>query len=365
MFTQLSKGASANDGTGTPARSAADLINAVIQAANLGQLQSYRNKLINGDFRVWQRGTSFAINNARPYTADRWFGYRGTSALTISRQTGFSGAQYCARVQRDAGDTSASQIYLFQQIETVEVLPLAGGYAALCFDVRSGANYSDAGGVVRVAVFAGTGTDELFNVSTGFPTGNSIIAATTFPITTTAARVAVIVSVPSVTTELCVRLGFTPSGTAGAADYFEVTNAQVEPVDPTLQTVTNFEQRPIAAEVALCERFCQKSFALGTTPAQALGTNTGEIIFPAITAGATTQRAHRQRLRRMRAAPSVTTYNPASANAQVRNESTTADCSAVSVANITEDGFDLSCTGDAGAAGGHALGYHFLATAEL
>src|SRR4051812_11445901 len=31
-----------------------------------------RNKLMNGDFNIWQRGTSFASMSTTQYTADRW-----------------------------------------------------------------------------------------------------------------------------------------------------------------------------------------------------------------------------------------------------------------------------------------------------
>ena len=41
---------------------------------NGGQLAGFRNQIINGDFRVWQRGNEFVSTLAGKYTADRWFG---------------------------------------------------------------------------------------------------------------------------------------------------------------------------------------------------------------------------------------------------------------------------------------------------
>ena len=49
-----------------------------------------KNKIINGDFRIWQRGTSFSNPN-NVYTADRWVA--GTDATcTVSQQTFTPGA---------------------------------------------------------------------------------------------------------------------------------------------------------------------------------------------------------------------------------------------------------------------------------
>jgi hypothetical protein len=67
-----------NDITGT--------VNLVGQTTNL---YAGKNKIINGDFGVWQRGTSFTTPSSGSYTSDRWaVNYNGTgSTRTISRQT--------------------------------------------------------------------------------------------------------------------------------------------------------------------------------------------------------------------------------------------------------------------------------------
>ena len=46
---------------------------------------SGRNKLINGDMRTWQRGTSFSANNA--YTADRWQLFNSVALFNVLKNT--------------------------------------------------------------------------------------------------------------------------------------------------------------------------------------------------------------------------------------------------------------------------------------
>jgi hypothetical protein len=47
-----------------------------------------KNKILNGDFSIWQRGTSFTFNSAGGYTADRFNMSSGTGGVAvISRQT--------------------------------------------------------------------------------------------------------------------------------------------------------------------------------------------------------------------------------------------------------------------------------------
>ena len=57
-----------------------------VQTASLngGPLAGLRNVLINGDFRVWQRGNTFntAGNTLNAYTADRWYGNAASTNVT-------------------------------------------------------------------------------------------------------------------------------------------------------------------------------------------------------------------------------------------------------------------------------------------
>lgn len=56
-------------------------------AGNKAQLASNPNLLINGDFRVWRRGTSFTANG---YCADRWLAVSSGTGFVINDWTGAS-----------------------------------------------------------------------------------------------------------------------------------------------------------------------------------------------------------------------------------------------------------------------------------
>ena len=130
------------------------------------------NPVINSNFSVWQRGTSIVGTSLIPYTADRWAIGRGGSVggTTVTRQatgdtTNLPNIQYCARVQRDSGNTSTAQIYFMQSFETVNSIPFAGKTVTYSFYARKGANFSEVSSYLGMRVDVGTGTDQ--NVFTG------------------------------------------------------------------------------------------------------------------------------------------------------------------------------------------------------
>jgi hypothetical protein len=209
----------------------------------------FRNVLINGDFKVWQRTTSSAITAASTtsYYADRWACYRGVTGSTISRQTaGLEGFQYCARLQRDSGNTATNSINIYQSLETVNSIPLAGKTVTISWYARAGANFS--GSAISVGINTGTGTDQ--NIYTGY-TGNLAALDTTQAITTTWTRYTKTAILSSSATEVGLFFAYNPTGTAGANDYVEITGVQLE----QNYQPTPFEQRPIGIELALCQRY--------------------------------------------------------------------------------------------------------------
>jgi hypothetical protein len=319
-----------------------------------------RNFARNPSFDLWQAGTTFA---SQTYNADCWKSTSTLAARTISRQAGFSGARYCARVARDSGSSTAGNTFIAQVCSSELAYQLAGKQIIISADIRIGANFSGAG--VNATVITGTGIDEVLTasgVTPSFPTGSVSSGAISPNVaaTTTAQRLTWgPYTVPAGITELGFRITFVPSGTSGAADYFEVTNVKLE----IGSRATAFEFEPLAITLASALRLYRKSFLDATTPAQNAGAGTGERRAVATVAGANLNSlgsvswAHWP----MRAAPAITFYNPAAANGQVRDITAGADCSAAAAANISDKGFEITCTGNAATAVGNRLGVHFIA----
>jgi hypothetical protein len=114
---------------------------------------------------------------------------------------------------------------LAQSLETVNSIPYAGKTVTLSFYARAGANYSAASSALAVKLDSGTATDQ--NVLNGYTGGASPIN-TSVTLTSTWQRFTATGTVATNVTELGVYFIFTPVGTAGANDWFEITGVQLD-----------------------------------------------------------------------------------------------------------------------------------------
>jgi len=219
-----------------------------------GSMAAGKNAIINGAFDIWQRGTSIAVN-AAAYTTDRWMGYRGAAGMTISRQstndtTNLPFIQYCARVQRDSGNTSTQSLQFTSPVETSNVYRYAGQTVTMSFYARAGANYSPTSSALGVYLSTGTGTDG--NPLAGY-TGQTNTISQTATLTTTWQRFSYTATLTSTTTQFAPYFLASVTGTAGAADYFEVTGVQVE--IGSVATPFTRTGGTIQGELAACQRY--------------------------------------------------------------------------------------------------------------
>ena len=136
----------------------------------------FRNKLINGNFDFWQRGTTFSFRNpiSEPsrYTADRWkmVNTGGTTGdrlgVSVNRVTLGVGEISDSTVHSNyglefsigtGGYTAGSSTYLFQRVEGIEHMPK--GYATLSFYVRATNDLAKLGVSFRRDFGGGTAPD--------------------------------------------------------------------------------------------------------------------------------------------------------------------------------------------------------------
>lgn len=232
-------------------------VNEIGQAINLldgAQLSGAKNRVLNSNFSVWQRGTSGA-GSGTAFVADRWQAYRGAAGSTFSRQvtndtTNLPFIQYCIRAQRDSGNTSTSPYSIGQNFESVNSIPLAGKTVVLSFYARAGANYSSASGALEVNLATGTGTDQ--NIYTGL-TGRANPILQNATLTTTWQRFTYSATLATTATQVAMSFASTPVGTAGANDYFEVTGVQLEVANTASPYAPN--GATYQAELAACQRY--------------------------------------------------------------------------------------------------------------
>ena len=216
-----------------------------------------QNPVLNSAMQVWQRGTSIAVTGNVGYTADRWQiyapGATTTTRQTTSDTTNLPNIQYCQRVQRNVSETNTSSMYTSQSFETINSIAYAGKTVTLSFYARKGANFSAASSIMTAALASGTGTDQ--NI-TGTYTGVATPISSGVTLTTTWQRFTASGTISTSATEIALTFGFVPVGTAGAADYFEITGVQIDIGSVALPYRTY--AGTIQGELAACQRYYQR-----------------------------------------------------------------------------------------------------------
>ena len=228
------------------------------------QVPVQANPVINSAMQIAQRGTSIAVGAGAVYTLDRWMGFRSGAVTgeTVSRQatsdtTNLPFIQYCARVQRDSGNTSTANVSFSQSFESINSIPFAGKTVTLSFYARKGSNFSATSDIVYSSVYTGTGTDQTW--VSGY-TGFASAISQTNTVTTTWQKFTMTGSLGSTITELAINFSFNPTGTASTNDYFEVTGVQLEV--GSVATPFHTLGGTIQGELAACQRYYYRNTAL-------------------------------------------------------------------------------------------------------
>jgi hypothetical protein len=217
------------------------------------------NRIINGDFDFWQRGTSFTGSE---YGADRWQHARLGTTHTATRQAFTLGqtavpnepTYFCRTVVTSVAGAGNFGI-LLQRIEDVRTF--AGQQATISFWAKVDATKNIS---VELTQTFGTGGTPSAVVDS--------IGVTKVSIGTSWQKVTVTATVPSISGKtlgtnndhfLGVNIWFDAGSTFNArtdtlgqqSGTFDIAQVQVE----AGAAATPFEQRPIGTELALCQRY--------------------------------------------------------------------------------------------------------------
>lgn len=329
----------------------------------------FRNKIINGDFRVWQRGISFSnpTYDSIPaqFAADRWQSVRGiyTTGITTSRSTDApSGFQYSLKQQRTAGDTSGQFLTLIQTFETKDTIPLQNSQITVSFYAKSGSSWSAISQAIGCYLYQNTTVDQNYlNIATNFTS----LQGSTKTISQNWNRYSFTFNILSTTTQMFLTLNWNPAGTAGADDSLYITGVQLE-----AGNLTDFEFRPYDIELPLCQRYYTTSYRPGSyptdTPVDGIHHNAGNPNVFSPRNGTLNVLPCQVRFPiQMRRVPTVTIYKPTTNTANQVVDFGNANTVNVSSVVASQNGISLINLAANPAYAGYAYEFQYTANAEL
>lgn len=240
------------------------MTNAVNLASAAGTGFAFRNRIINGDMRIAQRGTSLSVaTNGNNYTLDRWFVYCTGAAVSVAQVSGPTGFRNALQI---TGAASNTNVQLVQRIESLNCSDLVGQPAT----VQITASASSAQ-TVSWAVYAANSADTW--------SSSTLVASGTFSVTTSPQMFSVVIPASSMVSAASngLQLVLQPNNGSGfTTGTLSITGVQLE----VGSVATPFERRPYGLELALCQRYFTKvEFADGLTGFYNEGSTNGTSAF--------------------------------------------------------------------------------------
>ena len=205
----------------------------------------FKNKIINGAFDIWQRGTSGSTTDGYA-SADRW----RMARVTLAQQTITPGslAWTTSTYYANFSCTSQSFAYIGQRIENVQLL--AGQTITLSYWAKSSTStylYYNFG------MSSGTGGTSITN-------SNWVPYTSGQQLTTSWAKYTFTTTVPSVSGATLgpnntsfTEFGFYVSTSSAVTASVDMADVQIE----VGSIATPFERRPASLELMMCQRYCE------------------------------------------------------------------------------------------------------------
>jgi hypothetical protein len=202
-------------------------------------LRGFRNRLINGNFKIWQRGTSFTATSTALYTADRWNCAASGANLSVVRDGTIPNQNLAV-----TSNASSTYFWIGQRVEAANTYDLVGKRVSL-----SGRLYRSGTAIpLRVRLYYADAADDFSSVTEIEQFNTTLTADGFFNFSYATTNV-----LPAEASNgLLFRLDFTSGVTSGG---FALIECQLE----AGSVATPFERRPYSSELQLCLRYFEQS----------------------------------------------------------------------------------------------------------
>jgi len=352
--TTVASGATTTVGTmATQNASAVAITGGTIANVNLANTFGFKNRIINGLMVLDQRNAgasqTFTAGGALAYAVDRWYGFCTGANVTGQQVAGSTTPTNTQFRYRFTGAASVTAIGFGQRIEQNNSYDLAGSTATLSADLAISATLTT---VTWTASYATTTADTFGTLAS--PTVTQI-ATGTFTVTSTVTNFNAQITVPAAATT-GIQIVFTV-GALTAGLTWTVGNVQLEKGS----TATSFDYRSFGTELALCQRYFEKTFPTNTAVAQAAGF--AGALLSIVPQGDSLIYNNFIFASEKRTTPIITNYNPTQANGVYRTISNSGDSSALTYP-IT-NGTRTVCWYAGSGASQNPYAIHATASAEL
>jgi hypothetical protein len=234
--------------------------------AGISNPVGFRNALINGDYSIAQRGTSFAsgANNDDAYTLDRWYILSdGNDAIDVTQETSVVPTNQLTAIALDV-ETTNKKFGIAQIIEQKNCVGLIGNTVTLSFQAKVSATTKLDNVKCAIVAWSGTAdtvTSDIISAWGAEGTNPTLIANATYEnspanlnVTTSYAKYVVSAAVDTSSTKNIIVFIWSDVTDTTAGDFLYITDVQLEPGSQA----SGFEFMPIDVSLGRCQRYFQR-----------------------------------------------------------------------------------------------------------
>ena len=330
-----------------------------------------KNLLINGEFNVAQRGTSFSStttpkNDDDTYLLDRWILLSDGNDIAdvLQVETAPDGSKFA---QKAIVATANKKFGFIQIVENANIQKIIDTIASLSFQAKTGSNAikNIRAGILSSTSTADAVTSDVVSAWNAAGTDPTLVSAWTYenvpfdiPLTTNYQKFAIPdVSIDTANTKNVAVFIWVDDTDAAVNDELFLGQIQFEKGS----AVSDFEQRQFGFELNLAQRYYEKSYNLGIAPG-GVNINNGQVWVRAI--GATEATGISWKVNK-RAEPTITVYSYQGNSGKINSSNLTEIGGNINIQAINEYGWRNMTDSTAPLTSGDSYSLHFVAEAEL